>query len=311
MSELFRTLGSEIYLQPLLAGIALAVPTSLLSVLVVHKRLAFIGQGITHAGFGGIGLAAFLAVSGLARDGIVLAVCLASGLIIGALSRDRRVRTDTAIGIMLVTAMGAGFLLDQVRLHLRGAWYEALRGGRRLQPTPWEEVLFGSIQFIDGPDMWAAIVVSLLVLAVLFAFGKEILFYAFDETTCVTFGVPSTFMHYLVLGLLAVVIVTAMKLTGVLLVTAYLVVPGAAASLVSRRLGVVLVTSVIVGEIAMVGGFVASVAVLGGELTTGPFIVLLLALQFGLAWSLNRLARRLRGREARSRPRVAAADEAA
>lgn len=281
LSEAFT---NPIFRDPLIAGAALAAACSLFSVLIVVKRLAFIGQGITHAGFGGVGLASFLALSGLARDAVVFVFCMLTGFAIGYLSRNRRLKSDTAIGIMLVATMGLGFLLDQARLHITSGWYRSLIGGRALEPTLWHDLLFGSIAFIRTPDMWLCIVSAVVVIAVLASLFKEIVFYAFDEQVCQVYGIPATTLHYLMLGVLAALIVVTMKLVGLLLVTAFLIVPGATALMLSRRLKTVLILSVIVGEVGMIGGYLLAMATFKADLAPGPFIVLVLAAEFALAF---------------------------
>jgi len=276
--DVFRSADN---LYPLIAGMALAVACALLSVLVVLKRLAFIGEGIAHAGFGGVGLATFLALTGFAADIIIFIICLISGLLIAMLSRTRRVRIDTAIGILLVAAMGIGFMLDQMRLYLRDeSWYQWLTAGRPIVPTQWHNVLFGSIVLVDQQQMWLAIIVSTLTILILAHLFRNLIFYAFDETVSRVFGIPATALHYLVLILLTALIVLAMKLAGLILVTAMLVVPGATALLLSRKLNHVLILSVVVGEIGVIVGYLLSFQIMGGRLPTGPFIVLILVLQF-------------------------------
>src|SRR6266567_2957928 len=110
------------------AGIALATVCSLLSVVVVTKRMAFIGEGIAHAGFGGLGTALFLGLTGggftaggtWKTDLVVLAFCLATALAIGMLTRRRHVEPDSAIGIMLVAAMAWGVLMIDLHRNLQG-----------------------------------------------------------------------------------------------------------------------------------------------------------------------------------------------
>lgn len=286
--DVFRE-GANLY--PLIAGIALAGACALVSVLIVLKRLAFIGQGISHAGFGGVGLASFLAIGGFYRDLTIFAFCLATGLIIAALSRSKRVHMDTAIGVLLVAAMGFGFLLDQMRLFLDAGWYTALVAGRPMTPTSWEAILFGSILFVGVKDMWIAIGLSIFVLVVLGALFKEVVFYAFDETASRVFGVPATMVHYCVMIVIAALIVVSMKLAGLILVNALLVIPGATAMILCRRMGAVLIVSLIVGEVGMIAGYLLSFQIMGGRLPTGPFIVLVLALQFGAALLWRRLRR--------------------
>lgn len=278
------------FLAPLLAGIALTAACALLSVVIVLKRLAFIGQGITHAGFGGVGLAAFLALSGWWRDLTIFLFCIGTAVVIALLSRRGRVMIDTAIGILLVAAMGVGFLLDQLRIHLRAeAWYSALTGGRHAPPTQWDAVLFGNILYLRPEDVWLAAGCAAAVFGLLALLHREIAFYAFDETVSRVFGVRTALLHYLLLVMIAAIIVLCMKLLGLILVNALLIVPGAAAVLLSRRMSSVLVAAVVVGEVGMVGGYLAAFGIMGGRLPVGPMIVLILALLFAAALAFNRL----------------------
>lgn len=295
MTDIFH--NTDLFLPPLIAGMILVAACSLVSVLVILKRLAFIGQGISHAGFGGVGLAAFLAYGvrgsgtgfdAIASDLIVFLFCVATGMGIAILSRRKSVKIDTAIGILLVAAMAIGVLLEQIRwLLVDQPWYQSLIAGRNLTSINWHAVLFGSILDVTMRDMWSAIGVSMVIILILGFLFKEIAFYSFDERVSEVFGVPSGFIHYLVLIIMAVMVVFTMKLAGIILVNAFLVIPGATATLLSRRLRRVLVISLVVGQVGMVAGFVLSFE-LGGELPVGPIVVLILAVQFAGAWVWNR-----------------------
>ena len=122
----------------LLAGLAVVVMCGLLSVLVVVKRLGFVGQGVSHSAFGGIGVAAMLAAIGLmpageagqaVQLGIVVLFCLGAAVGMGAVSSRREVSEDTAIGLFLVGSMALGAVLVQVA---RGI---AERGGAGVTET--------------------------------------------------------------------------------------------------------------------------------------------------------------------------------
>src|SRR6202043_2547700 len=116
----------ELFREALIVGVAVGTVCSILSVIVVLKRMAFIGEGIAHAGFGGMGTALVLGVTGSVgglgtwkSDLVVLAFCLATALGIGALSRRRHVEADSAIGILLVASMAWGVLLIDLYPHLQ------------------------------------------------------------------------------------------------------------------------------------------------------------------------------------------------
>ena len=232
---------------------ALAVGTlcSLLSVVVVLKRMAFVGHGVSHAGFGGIGTAILLGLAGWSQNILIMIFCLATGVGVGVLSRRKKLEPDSAIGILLVMAMAWGVFMTDLWRNIRFAdWYVNIFG---MTPNPpsWEMMLFGSLMSVSATDMWVAILATLAILGICAAFFKEIIFFCFDEKASQVFGVRAGFIYYLLLVLLSVAIVLSIRMAGLLLVSALLVIPGATGLLMSRRLGRVLLWSWISGMIGM------------------------------------------------------------
>lgn len=247
-----------IFLPGVLTGIAIAIVCSCLSVLVVLKRLSFIGQGVSHAAFGGMGVAAVVDLAivnmGLASGlpalgqlGVVLLFCMVAAFAIAELSDRRGESADTVIGIVLVASMTLGALLLHVTFQHRGT------GG-----PSWESILFGSLMGLAWHDALIAGVVSLGVLGTLWAVRRPLLFWAFDEQAAPAFGVPDRAMKVTLMVLLCLAIVTSMKLAGVVLATSILVLPGATALRLSDRLNAVLALSVLVGVLGVLGGLVMS-----------------------------------------------------
>lgn len=274
----------------MITGVVVASVCSLLSVIVVLKRMAFIGQGISHAGFGGVGTAIFLNLCSKYHGVVVFLFCLATAFVIGALSRRKRVEPDSAIGILLVAAMAWGVLMDNLS-NVLARWqpYMDFIGPRQARPS-YESLLFGSLLSVRSFDMWTAIFLGALVLLVCVLFYKEILFYAFDESVGRVFGVPTTFIQYTLLVLLSITIVMGIRLAGFVLISAFLVVPGATAMMLSRRLGVVLVLSWLIGVVGTVGGLVLCLEF--PQFNSGPCIVGVLALIFGVVFAGTSLWRR-------------------
>jgi len=266
------------YAPPLVAGLAIAVVCSVLSPLVVLKRLSFVGQGISHAAFGGIGIAALFGLSTDAAVGtsgqfaVVLGFCLLSGLLIAHLTQRGAASADTAIGIVLVGAMTLGAILIEAgaRLHHR-------------PPPSWESILFGSIISVDWRDAVIAWAIAGAILITLAAVRRPLLFWAFDESAAPAFGVPASAMKYLLVVLLTLAIVTAMKLAGVVLATALLVLPGAAALRASDRFSAVWLLSLFAALAGVVGGLTLSLA--APMLPPGACIVGVLIVLFALARS--------------------------
>lgn len=286
----------ELFRNALIAGVAMGTVCSLLSVVVVLKRMAFIGEGIAHAGFGGMGTALFLGlttagVGGMWKtDLVVLAFCLATAMAIGLLSRRRHIEADSAIGILLVAAMAWGVLLMDLRRTLgQTEWYARWFGPPRPGPSL-EALLFGRILNIGPYEVWLALIAAMVILVVFAALFKEIIFYAFQETVSQVFGVRVAMVHYLMLAMVSVAIVLTVRLAGIVLVTALLVIPGTTANLLSRRLGRVMLYSWLVGMGGVVGGLILSLE--AGNLSTGPCIVAVLCILFAAAYLLQIRPRR-------------------
>jgi zinc transport system permease protein len=256
-----------------------------LSWLVVVKRLSFIGQGVSHSAFGGVGLALVLGLSGatlaggLSTMGVVLAFSLLAAFGIAMLSGVRSSRADTAIGIVLSVSMAIGFLLYHLaETHAQDSGHPP--------PPELEEILFGSITLIEATDFWVALATALLVLGVLWAKRHQILFWMFDEAVAPAFGVPVMHIRLLVMTLLTLVVVVTMKLAGIVLVSAVLVLPGAIALQLTDRLSRAVALSIIASVTASILGLIAAFEF---GILPGPTIVLVLGLLYAGAWIPRRL----------------------
>lgn len=266
----------------LFATILVATLCSTLGLAVVLKRMAFIGQGVSHAAFGGVGTATLLGLGGLARDGLVFVFCAASALLIGLLSR-RRLERDTAIGILLVAAMAWGVTADRISVLLqqRWAWYAGQLSG--LTPMGFEDVLFGSVLTVTTTWLWVVLIVTAVLMAVLIGMHRSLMFFLFDEQTSAVYGVRSRLMNDLLLVSLAICIVVTMRVAGVILATALLVLPAATALQISRRWPWVWVWSLGIGLGGCLVGLMLSLEF--EQLLPGPTMVLVLCGVFGVVWA--------------------------
>ena len=256
-------------------GLAVATLCALLSVLVVLKRLAFIGQGISHAGFGGMGMAAVLGLVGagatqtagtaMAQFLVVLTVCLLSALLIGFMSERTGAEADTAIGIVLVGTMAAGVVL--------------VRQAKTAVSV--ESFLFGDILAVSWADAAIGWGVALGVLLTLWGVRRPLLFWSFDPVGARAVGVNERRMNLLLMVLLGLATVTAMKLAGVVLATAMLVLPGSIALRLSRRWSPVLALAALAAAIGGAGGLVVSFEL---DWPPGAAVVSVLCGLFALAW---------------------------
>ncbi|HEX8524178.1 MAG TPA: metal ABC transporter permease [Tepidisphaeraceae bacterium] len=260
-------------LAALLATTAMAVACAGLSVVVVARRWAFIGEGIAHSGFGGAGVAWLVMLLAPRLTNAlwlpylaIIVFCLLTALAIGYVSRSSRLSADTAIGIFMVASLAFGFLAQQI-------FRQAMNGA---EPPGFPEILFGRFSGISLRYSMATIAVSVAVIATLLGLGKEILYYCLDPLAAQASGVPATFIHYLLMVLIALVVIIGIPITGSVLITALLVLPGATANLISQDLRRVITISVIVATLSAVAGVAVSLSIHRVHVPAGPIIVLTL-----------------------------------
>jgi zinc transport system permease protein len=294
----------QIYRPGVIAGVCTALMCGVLSPLVVVRRLGFIGQGISHCAFGGVGVAAALASFGLivagetAEFAVIAAFCIGAALGMGAIADRRKTPEDTTIGLFLVGSMAAGALLVAfARTH-------AIQSGRPADARSWESILFGSVAGAGDVEMALASGVLVVVAITAFVMRRPLLFWAFDDNAARAFGVPTGWMKSSLMVLLALVVVTAMKIAGVVLASALLVLPGAIALKLSERLAPVLALSVSSALLGLLGGLLLSV---DRNWQPGPCVVLTLIALFAIAAGWSHMSQ---GRSSRS-PSLAVGDKAA
>lgn len=271
-------------LPEILTTASVAAACAVLSVFVVSRRWAFIGEGIGHSGFGGAGTVWMLALAFPSLDtpwavnaGVVV-FCLAAALGIAYLGRPRGgTNIDAVIGIFLVASVAWGFVAQEL--------YRRAHGGR--EPSGFRNLLFGDVQDMTMRLAVTALFVCAAVVVAVVMLGKEIVYYCFDPAMAEASGVRSSLIHYLLVLLVALTIIVGAQVAGSVLVTALLVLPGATALLLSDRLRTTVGLSVATG---ITGAGVALVVRLRYPfLPAGPAIVLAMFALFLLAYGWSRV----------------------
>jgi manganese/iron transport system permease protein len=281
-------LASSSLLPSLLTATSVAIACAVLSVFVVSRRWAFIGEGISHSGLGGAGTAWLLALAfpGLDQPWLpyaaVITFCLGTALAIGYFTRRGRINADAVIGIFMVASVAWGMLARSV--------YQSFRVG---DPTDWTMLFQGDVA---APTMRFAVPAALAcgaVVVVVAMLRKEILYYCFDPAMAEASGVRAGFVHYLLMLLVTVTIVIGTRVVGSFLVTALLILPGSTALVLSDRLR----TSLIVAIGAGLAGALAGLTIHAKwpAFPIGPAIVLVMFGLFLLAYAWARVTRRHAG----------------
>ncbi len=254
----------------LLAVVLVGLCCAAIGVYVVLRRMAFIGDALAHTILPGI-VVAYLNQWNLQIGAMVAGVLTALG--IGWLSRRDEIREDTAIGVLFTAMFALGILLISTARSFRD----------------FSHILFGNVLGVTFADVGLMAVLTLLILVTLFLFHKELELTSFDPTHARVIGLSADKLRYLLLVLLALTVVSAIQVVGVVLTSALLITPAAAAALLSERLSWMILIAVV---ISVVSGIIGLYISFYADVSSGAAIVLTCTAFFGIAWLVATLRRR-------------------
>ncbi len=257
----------------LMGSILLGISCGLLGSFIVVRKMALFGDTLSHAVLPGVALGFMWNMS---KDPLAIFIgATLAGLIGGALVtlivQTTRLKEDTALGLVLASFFAVGIcLLTRIQKISTGN-----KGGL-------DDFLFGQAAAMGKNDITLMLGVTLLVIGVVTFFYKELLVTSFDKFFAGSVGLPVAVIHYALMMLLAFSVVIALQAVGVVLVSAMLITPAAAAYLLTDRMHVMLLLASIFGVAAGATG--AFLSYLGNNLPTGPLMVVGASLVFVLAF---------------------------
>jgi manganese/iron transport system permease protein/iron/zinc/copper transport system permease protein len=263
IGELLRPLDFEFFRNGLMVATMAGALCGLVGVYVVLKGMSYIGHGLSHAIFGGFAASTLLGVNFLLGAG---AWGIASALMINAVTRRRVIASDAAIGVITTASFALGLALFAF-FHGEGGSFDA--------------ALFGSILGVATQDVIAIAVVCLLAATLVFLRYRALLFTTFDPEVAEVSGVNTARMDALLMLVLAGSILATMKILGVTLIAAALVIPPAIARMLTNSFSRMLWMSATIGAAC---GFVGMNLSYHLDVQSGPTIVLVAATGFGLAF---------------------------
>lgn len=238
-----------------LTGVLVTASCSLLGTFLVLRKMALLGDALSHSVLPGIAVAFLMSGSravlpmffGAAVFGLLTA------LLVEAFHRRWRVQEDAAIGIVFTALFALGVVIITVYAGQVDLDQECVLYGE-IAYTPWDLLLWGDTSLGPRP-VWilgAVLALNLTALALLY---KEFKISAFDPALAMSVGINATLMHYLLMGLVALTTVASFESVGAILVVAMLIVPGAAAYLWSDRLIAILGLAAFFGMVSAVAGY--------------------------------------------------------
>jgi len=256
--ELFQY---NFFLKALLAAIFASVSCGIIGSDIVSRRIVFISGGITHASFGGIGLAFFLGFNPLLGAALF---AIFSALGIQFFTKVAEIREDSSIAIWWSMGMALGII------------FVSLTPGY----TPnLMSYLFGNILTVTTLELWWMSVLNIVIIAFFALFFNKILYIAFDEEFARASGLPVALYNYLIMILIALTVVLNIRVVGIILILSLLTIPQATANLYTNDFKKLLIFSTLFALFGTISGLFISYFL---DIPSGAAIIFTLVITFGL-----------------------------
>lgn len=268
---MLESFGYAYMQRAMVAGVLVGALCAIIGVYVVLKGLAFIGAGISHASFAGVAIGVYIGVNPV-WSAIVFCILTAWG--IGLTSRRGHIKEDTAVGVFFASTMALGILI----IGLKQGYQIDLFG-----------YLFGSILAVTIQDVWTTVAIAALVLTAVIVLFKDLMFVAFDPEMAEVTGVPAGKLYFLLITMMALTVVMSIKVVGIVLVSALIVTPAAAAYQLTEKFRNMMALSVAFGVGSCVFGLILSDLL---RIASGATIVLLSTLVFFVCAAISPRRRR-------------------
>ncbi|RZT93166.1 zinc transport system permease protein [Ancylomarina subtilis] len=276
MNEIIDILSYNFFQNAIGAAILASISCGIIGTYIVARRIVFISGGITHASFGGIGIAWFLGLNpilGAAVFGVF------SALGIEWVSKKTDVRQDSVIGILWALGMALGIIF----IYMTPGYAPNLMS-----------FLFGSILTVSSLDLYLLSGLSILTISVFALMMRPIVYVAFDETYAQTHKAPVQFLNYLMIALVALAIVLNIKVVGIILVISFLTIPQTIANMFTQDFGKMILGAISFGIIgSLLGLFMAyKLNVPSGATIIFSFVILFIIAKI-VQLSLLKLSRKV------------------
>lgn len=249
----------------LMAAILVGIICAALGAYVVLRRMAFIGDALAHTVLPGL-VVAYLNRWNLFGGAIAAGIVTALG--IGWVSRRGQIREDTAIGVIFTAMFALGILLMSTVRSFRD----------------FTHMLFGNILGVSRADLTLIAIIGAGVITTLALLHKELELTSYDHIHAQTIGINADRLRFTLLILLAFTVVTSIQVVGVILTSALLVTPAAAASLITNNLPRMMLVAALIAVFSAVAGLYVSFYT---NVASGAAIVLTCTACFGIAWAMS------------------------
>ncbi len=274
MIDLFKDIFQyQFLMNAVIAAFLVSVVAGIIGTYITSRRLVFLSGGITHASFGGIGIAYYLGINPIV-GAIVFSILSAFG--IEALSHRKSIREDSAIGILWAFGMAFGIIF----IFLTPGYAPNLLS-----------FLFGSILTVTNADLLYLLALNLAVILFFILFYRPILYIAFDQGFARSQKIPVTLLNYVLITFIAIAIVLSIRVVGIILLISLFTIPPATANIFSNHFGRIIFWSIL---LSFLGCFIGLLLSYTMNIPSGAAIVVVLVLMFGVIKLLFELINRIK-----------------
>jgi len=261
----------------LLAGALIAAVCSILGVFLVLRRLSLIGDGLAHITFGSVAVVLLVGISPLYITLAALPLVMISSLVILKLTHSKKIHGDAAIGIVSSIGIAVGIVLA------------SLSGGYNVDLFSY---LFGNILTVNQTELLLSFIIFLIVVSCVIFFYHDLFAVTFDEELAQSMGIKTKRINILLFILTALAAVLTMKVTGIMLVSAMLILPPITALQLSISFRMTIIAAVIFSILSVICGIIFSFLLnlpAGGTIVI--FNVIFLLIIFGISRCKNNLGK--------------------
>lgn len=261
MSALIELFSYDFFQKAFFAAVFASISCGIIGSYIVSRRIVFISGGITHASFGGIGLAFLLGFNPLV--GAVL-FAVASALGIQFFTKVAEIREDSSIAIWWSLGMALGIIF----VFMTPGYTPNLMS-----------YLFGNILTVTNSELWWMLILNVVIISFFVLFFRNILYVAFDEEFARTAGLPVQLYNYLIIILIALTVVLNIRVVGIILILSLLTIPQASANLFTKDFRKLLILSSVFAFVGTIAGLFISYFM---DIPSGAAIIFTLVLMFGI-----------------------------
>ena len=252
----------------IVAGSLVAITCSILGMFLVLKKMSLIGDGLAHLSFGGIALGLFMGVFPIL---IAIPVVLLGSLLIIKITKSAKVYGDSAIGIVSAVGISGGVILA------------SLSKGFNVDLFSY---LFGNILAISNTEVILSVILSLVVLIFIFMFYWDLFSATFDEEFASASGIRTDLANIGLSLLVGITVVLSIKVVGVMLVSALLIIPAVTSLQFGKSFKVSILISAGLSLVSVLLGILLSFKL---DIPTGATIVMLNVIFFAITILLKKL----------------------